>query len=180
MIPTKQICEQLWCKMRLPEDLKVHQAAVADMAVKIGLALNQRGYSFNLPLIEAAALLHDIGKGKPHHAAAGAKMLMKLGYAEISPLVAAHMRLPEKNIPELSEQTLVFLADKLVQGTEPASVEERYAAKLAFFSGNQQALETIREQQKIALQIEELLNQALRNTDMETQTCSEGERNEAD
>lgn len=171
MIPTRQICEQIWQDMLLPEGLKAHQSAVADMAVKIGTALNQRGYSLNLPLIEAAALLHDIEKGKPHHAAAGSKTLIRLGYAEIAPIVGTHMRLPEETLPELSEQTVVFLADKLTQSTKHVSVEERSATKLELFRGNPQALETVRKQQRVAQQLEELLKQVLENTD-ETQTCS--------
>jgi hypothetical protein len=88
------------------------------------------------------------------------------------------MWLPEETIPVLSEQTVVFLADKLTQGTKHVSVEERHAAKLELFRGNPQAVETVRKQQRIAQQLEELLKQALGNADTETQTCSEGERDE--
>lgn len=161
MIPTKQMCKQLWEDMRLSDNLKQHLTAVADLSVKIGTALNKKGFSLNLPLIEAAALLHDIKKGTPHHDAAGAKELETLGFAEISPIVKNHMRLPDNFQPEITEFTVLFLADKLFIGSTPVTLEKRYAEKMLAFQGQPIVQQIIRSQLEMSLALEKQMKTVL-------------------
>ena len=161
MIPTRQMCERLWDVMGLPADLKEHLAAVAGLAVRIGSALNRKGYSLSIPLIEAAALLHDIGKGMPHHDTAGAKMLETLGFPEIAPIVKAHMRLPDGFPPEITELTVVFLADKLLVGSKPAALEKRYAEKMLLYKDQTPALQVIKNQLEMSLELEKRVKTVL-------------------
>lgn len=105
MIPTRRTCEQLWTDRKLSDKLKNHLTAVANLSVRIGTALNQKGFSLNNSLIEAAALLHDISKGEPHHERKGAETLDALGFSELAPIVKAHMRLP----PEFEEKSANLL-----------------------------------------------------------------------
>lgn len=146
MIPTRLICEQLWNREGLSDGLRKHLNAVAELAVRIGAELNEKDYSLNLAEIEAAALLHDIAKGKRHHALLGAEMLESLGYSELAPIVKAHMRLPDDSQPEISELSVVFLADKLFIGSRPVSPGERYAEKLSAFSGRPEIYRIITRQ----------------------------------
>ena len=95
MIPTRRMCERLWMDKGLTDGLKNHLTAVASLSVRMGTALNRKGFSLNIPLMEAASLLHDIEKGMPHHAEAGAQTLERLGFSELVPAVKAHMRLPD-------------------------------------------------------------------------------------
>lgn len=150
MIPTRTMCENLWDEKGLPDHLKSHLAAVAGLSVKIGAALNEKGYSLSLPLIEAAALLHDLEKGTPSHAAKGAETLEALGFTEPAPIVKSHMRLPDGFQPEISELAVVFLADKLFIGSQAVSVEKRYAEKLLASRGQPALLLKIGRQLKIA------------------------------
>lgn len=161
MIPTPQMCEQLWESEGLADGLKKHLTAVAELSVKIGSALNRNGFSLDLPLIEAAALLHDIEKGAPHHDAAGAKKLEALGFYEIAPVVEAHMRLPEGYRPEISERAVVFLADKLLIGSQPVSLARRYAEKLAAFRDQPEASRVIQNQLEMSQKLEEQIREAL-------------------
>lgn len=161
MIPTRQMCERLWEDEGLADGLKKHLTAVADLAVKIGTALNKKGHSLNIPLIEAAALLHDIEKGTPHHATAGAKKLETLGFSEIAPVVKAHMRLPDGYRPEITEREIVFLADKLFIGSQAVCLEERYAEKLIAFRDQPSALQTIQNQLEMSLNLEKQIKKTL-------------------
>lgn len=161
MIPTRQMCERLWDDMGLTDGLKKHLTAVADLSVRIGSALNQKGYSLNLPLIEAAALLHDIEKGTPHHAMAGAKKLEAFGFPEIAPVVKAHMRLPDGYRPEITERAVVFLADKLFIGSQAVCLTQRYAEKLIVYRDQPFVLQAIRGQLEMSLNLERQIRKVL-------------------
>lgn len=161
MIPTDKTCKQLWEDMGLADDLKKHLSAVANLAVKIGTELNKKGYSLNLPLIEAAALLHDIEKGTPDHAIVGAKTLAALGFTELVPIVKLHMRLPTGFQPEISELTVVFLADKLILGSQPVNLEKRYSEKLIAYHNEPFLFEKISNQLKMALKLEKQIKTVL-------------------
>lgn len=161
MIPTRRMCEQLLTDRGLSNELKEHLDAVADLSVRIGAALNQKGFLLNIPLIEAAALLHDIGKGTPHHEIKGAEALEALGFAEIAPIVKAHMRLPDGFRPEISELTVVFLADKLYMGSKAVTLEKRYSEKMLLYQGHPEVLRIIRNQLEVSLALEQQIETVL-------------------
>lgn len=161
MIPTRQTCEQLWTDRKLSDELKNHLTAVANLSVRIGTALNQKGFSLNIPLIEAAALLHDISKGEPHHEKKGAESLEALGFGELAPIVKNHMRLPRESEGKISELTVVFLADKLIIGTKTVVLEKRYAERMLLYRGDPEALQVIREQLEISRNLEKRMKNIL-------------------
>lgn len=161
MIPTRRMCEQLWADRKLSENLKEHMTAVADLSVRIGTTLNQKGFSLNIPLIEAAALLHDIDKGMPHHERKGAETLEALGFPEIAPIVRAHMRLSHDVQPRIDELTVVFLTDKLFSGSKAVTLKKRYAEKMLLYQDNPEVLRIIREQLEIARNLEKQIETVL-------------------
>jgi putative nucleotidyltransferase with HDIG domain len=75
-----------------------HCAVVGEVAAFLAAAMTRRGVAVNGPLIEAAALLHDLDKALPAddelrplgHGAAGAEWLRRHGYDELADAVAAH------------------------------------------------------------------------------------------
>ncbi len=89
-----------------PRWLLAHSAAVADVAAFLGRALERAGVAVDRPLIEAAALLHDVGKFGPgagdgeSHGRVGAEWLTRHGYGELAPAVADHpvttLSMPER------------------------------------------------------------------------------------
>lgn len=161
MIPTRRMCEQLWADRKLSDDLKDHLTAVADLSVRIGAALNQKGFSLNVPLIEAAALLHDICKGMPHHEKKGAETLEALGFTEIAPIVRTHMRLSRSFEVKINELTVVFLADKLFIGSKAVTLEKRYAEKMLLYQDNPKVLRIIRDQLEISRKLEKQMKTVL-------------------
>lgn len=161
MIPTRFECEKMWDELALPGNLRAHLSAVAGLSAEMGTALFQNGFSLDIPLLKAAALLHDIKKGTPHHDAAGADFLRERGFYETAPIVAAHMRLPDNFRPEINERTIVFLADKYFIGSRLVTLEERYKEKMLAFQDNPKLQKIIKNQLKMAQELEQEIKKNL-------------------
>ena len=115
-------CRDLLQAAGTPPEVIAHCAAVAALARK--LCENAQG---NSALAYHAALLHDIAKGCPNHAETGAEWLRAAGYEAEAAIVAQHCDLA----PDAStEAKLVYLADKLIDGTRRVTLTERFAASL--------------------------------------------------
>ena len=97
--------------------------------------------SVDLSLVQAGALLHDIGRGSTHtiaHAQQGADLLRSLGFSEkIARIVECHTGAglsadecsllglePRDCIPSTREEKIVCHADNLFAGTRRMSIEE--------------------------------------------------------
>jgi molybdenum cofactor cytidylyltransferase len=132
-VPSTGECLALLAQLGAPEHLVRHGRAVADLAGRIGAGLLRAGERLDLPLLRAAALLHDVAKGTPDHTRVGALRLARLGFPRVAAVVAAHTDLPVEELRRLSEAAVLYLADKLTQGDHPVSLAERFrlaAAKL--------------------------------------------------
>ena len=114
-------------------NIQLHCAKVAEVAVKIGRALSKSGQAADVAAIRAAAMLHDIAKEQPHHDTAGGEMLRDMGFPLIGEMIAAHTDLAGDPGRASLEAKVVYLADKMVKGTNLVTVDERYAAAGASF-----------------------------------------------
>lgn len=123
--PDKGEIEALWEKYGTPAPVRAHCRAVARRA---GELAGQVDLPVDLELLHAACLLHDLVRDWPDHARAGGERLVQEGWPELGGLIAVHHDLPQGAGTEAS---LLYLADKLVQGAEPVSLEERFQAKRA-------------------------------------------------
>lgn len=83
--------------------------------------------------IQKASLLHDLLRTQPHHARVSAKAVRKEGYPELAEIIRGHhasdWTKQEEDGP-VTDAELLFYADKLVQGDQRVSVEERFEASL--------------------------------------------------
>jgi uncharacterized protein len=103
------------------------------LAARIGGELVEAGFELDLALVEAGALLHDLGRSATHdigHGAAGGELARGLGLpvtmvriierhvgAGIPADEAAELGLPDgEYVPESLEEKLVCYADKLAKG----------------------------------------------------------------
>jgi uncharacterized protein (TIGR00295 family) len=103
--------------------------------------LIEKGYMINMPLIEAGALLHDIGRSKTHgleHALAGCKTAKRLGLpddliaiirnhigAGITKEEALKNGLPgEDYFPVTLEEKIVAAADNLAAGERLQTIRQ--------------------------------------------------------
>ncbi|MDD2734024.1 MAG: NTP transferase domain-containing protein [Desulfuromonadaceae bacterium] len=143
-IPSRQACELLLAE-RFGSDSAVaaHCRVVAEVALLLAGKLNDTGCHFDLPLIEAAALLHDLAKGEARHAAVGAATLRGMGYRAIAELVAVHMELPPRHHASLDAAEILYLADKLVEETRIVPLENRCQRQIACHADNSACVEAI-------------------------------------
>lgn len=107
-----------------------HSRAVADVSCRIGECLNSRGYRIHLGAVMAASLLHDVAKGERDHGRKGSELVARLGYPEVADIVASHMALRPGQQDQISEATIVYLADKLVSGSRVVSLDEKLRDRL--------------------------------------------------
>lgn len=132
-IPAKAECEALAERFGASERVMQHSRLVAELARVVAVHLRQAGLKLNHELIEAAGLLHDIAKGKPDHAGAGAELLRSLGFHAVAEVVASHMDIQVKD-GQLTEADLIYLADKYVAEDTIVSLSERFARSLERYS----------------------------------------------
>jgi uncharacterized protein (TIGR00295 family) len=134
-IPTPDKCIELLKKSGCSEKVIRHCMAVRNVAVKIA----KKAYA-DVKLVEAGALLHDIGRSKTHgilHASEGAKIAKELGLPDpIIKIIERHigagvpakdakrLGLPEKDyIPITLEEKIVCHADSMVNNDRQQRIE---------------------------------------------------------
>ena len=110
----------------LPEPLEAHCRATAEAAMEIVCALAAAGVCLDETPVYAAALLHDVSKGTPDHALAGAGLMSQLGYPALAPLIAQHHDIEDP--ARVDEALVVYMADKLCRGDRRVSVSGRFRA----------------------------------------------------
>jgi molybdenum cofactor cytidylyltransferase len=116
----------------VPDRVVRHCQTVASVGQALARALKPHQPGLDVDLVQAAGLLHDLARVRPDHAAAGRDLLRNLGLHRLGEVVGAHMVLtPEQaDMSRVTEEQLVYLADKLVAEDEIVGLEERRAATL--------------------------------------------------
>jgi molybdenum cofactor cytidylyltransferase len=161
-LPSRHNCEQLMCE-RFAVDSPVieHCRAVAHFALLLAGKLNDAGCHLDMALIEAAALLHDLAKGERDHAAAGAAILRGMGYDTVADLVAVHMEVPPRTDDVIDDADLLFLTDKLVEGTRFVPLETRFKRQLERYAHDRTVLARINRRLENARRIKRRVEERL-------------------
>jgi HD superfamily phosphohydrolase YqeK len=153
-IPTPEECRALMENVfHVSEVIIRHGEAVARVATRLGTELNRAGCNLDIPLLTAAGLLHDIAKGGPDHAAAGARILREHGFGAVAEAVATHMNITISEGAGIGAGEVIYLADKLVQGERPVSLEERFRSKSDRHAGDPAIVAAINGRLDTALEI---------------------------
>jgi uncharacterized protein len=117
-----------------------HCKAVADLALETASVLEIRGFKIDFALVEAGALLHDIGRSKTHsvhHAVVGAEIAEAAGLPDsvvaiikrhvgggITASEAEELGWPEDvYVPVTLEEKVVAYADKLIEKGKRAPID---------------------------------------------------------
>lgn len=153
-LPSRARCLELLREQAAEPARVAHCRAVAAVARALAEALDRRSQYLVVPLVEAAALLHDIARARPHHAAEGATLLEELGYPRLAPLVRRHMWLGAEAGGPVDEAQVVYLADKLVQGDRPVSLDERFAFRERRVAGDPDAVAAVRRRRDEAARVQ--------------------------
>lgn len=151
--------EAVRSEFKVGEHICAHMDAVADKACKLAQNLNEKGLNLNIELLNAAAKLHDIARsiGRQHPKAAR-DYLAERGYLHLGNIIAKHHDL-EYDAP-IDEAAVLYLADKLICGSEPCTVEQRFA-KSRDKCNTDAAKERHRRRYKAALSIEEKIKRII-------------------
>jgi len=113
--PDREKCLKMLAEYNTPQHVVRHCVAVTDAALKIAGALMEKGFSFDLPLITAAGLLHDIARVEDKHWLVGAEFAHMCGYDEEAEIIRDHMTHTfNTDLKDLKELDIVCLADRLV------------------------------------------------------------------
>jgi uncharacterized protein (TIGR00295 family) len=135
LIPSPEDCIILLRNAGCSKNVIRHCKAVRDIAVKLAEKANA-----NIKLVEAGALLHDIGRSKTHgirHAVEGVKIGKKLGLSkELLDIIERHigaglskeeakkLGLPVKDYnPVTLEEKIVCHADSLIDNHKKQKIE---------------------------------------------------------
>jgi uncharacterized protein len=133
VIPTRTDCLALMEQYHMLPHIREHSLLVTAVALRLGTSLQGAGVPLHLPLIEAGALLHDIGKTpclgtSRNHAEWGAQMVNAMGYLEVSGLVREHIVTVDGEDPSvIREAEIVNYADKRVLHTQVVTLADRFA-----------------------------------------------------
>jgi uncharacterized protein len=117
-----------------------HCISVANLALEMSVTLQKRGVKINIPMVEAGAILHDLGRSKNHtvnHAVIGAQMAESLNLPKpivniIKRHVGAGITAEEaqclgwpKDVyePQTLEEKIVSYADKLIGQSKRLPIE---------------------------------------------------------
>ncbi len=154
-IPTAAECRTLMRQIAtVPASVDRHCRQVARVACRLAEGVNRGGGAVNIPLIRAAARVHDCARLETDHAAAGARLLDAMGFPVLAAIVARHMEIPDTPDADLDEAQIVYLADKLVDGEAVADLEQRFAAKLQHVGDDADAMAAVRRRRRSAVTIQ--------------------------
>lgn len=140
-LPTRKQALQFLRKSGCKENVVRHCEAVAQLATEIAEACHENGLDVDLELVQAGALLHDIGRSKTHsvhHAVIGAEIAKTFGLPEpIVSIIERHVgggitaREARKlgwprgvYTPQTLEEKIVSYADKLIEGSRRVPIEK--------------------------------------------------------
>ncbi len=128
-IPSSEECDFIINYHHVPQRVIEHCKRVGQVARVISDALKEHYIQINSDLVYVSGLLHDFKKGTADHAGEGAKILYKMGFKDLSVIVGNHMNIEKSYLESLSEVSVLYYADKIVQETCIVSLEDRTREK---------------------------------------------------
>jgi CTP:molybdopterin cytidylyltransferase MocA/HD superfamily phosphohydrolase YqeK len=123
LLGEEQVME-IWDRYQVLDDIREHMKVVAEVALDMAWKLEEVGVDLDPNLIYASAMFHDLCRTDPKHEERAAKEMEKLGYPQLVEVVKSHHSIRAEK--ELTEATILFLADKMVCGTSKVTIEERF------------------------------------------------------
>ena len=151
-LPTEAECEAILELEGVGEPIRRHGRAVA--AVARNLARHLDNLDPGLPV--AASLLHEVAKGQPDHAAAGASIVTRHGYPAVAEAVRQHMDFDFSD-GRIDAAAIVFIADKLVREDHRVELASRFQPAFERFAGQPEALAGARRKYENARRVLEAI-----------------------
>ena len=140
LLPNREQAIKLLQKNHCSPQVIRHCIAVADLAVENAFKLKAKGIAIDVELVEAGALLHDLGRSKCHtvdHSVVGAQIAQTIGLPDavikiIKRHVGAGITADEAQVlgwpkdiyvPQSMEEKIVAYADKLIDHSQRMPIE---------------------------------------------------------
>jgi len=157
--PTDEEIHMLWNICGTPESVRDHSYAVCEKSLEIWEQMYRAGVILSREQLRAASLLHDmcrpLGRDHPYKAA---EILRERGYLKVARIVEQHHGGTFKD--DIDETQILFLADKLIQGTKPVTIEERFEASIKKCK-TQEAVENHKARYQQAMFIQDKINRKM-------------------
>ncbi|MFO7718667.1 MAG: HD domain-containing protein [Desulfohalobium sp.] len=167
-VPTRETCQKLWREYGMLENIQTHSSLVASIAVQLGTLAQQRGWNIGLEYLQAAALLHDLGKthsirfGGNHCQLGAAWTMQATGNPAIAQGVMHHVYWPGPLDPKTHFLPLAVLyADKRVRHDEIVSVRQRFDDIRQRYGRSPRRCAMIETTRSQALKLEQSLSTAM-------------------
>lgn len=125
LLDTEEI-NTLYRKNNLPDNVVSHMKKVAEYSRKILNETDPKCERFDHELVTKAALVHDVARLQPNHAICGARILRREGFYDVADLVEAHHGIQINEDGPLTEEEILFYADKRVLEDKVVTLEERF------------------------------------------------------
>jgi len=160
LIPSRTECMELQRQFDMPENICRHSLLVTEVALLLASGLNLNSLRLDLRLIEAGALLHDVGKvcglkSGEDHAAIGAEMLDGIVDPAVSRIVGEHISLDSREVAgPVTESLVVNYSDKRVRHDQVVSIEERYRDLIARYAKAPQQVQLLLEKLDLYIALE--------------------------
>ena len=160
-LPTPSDCLALMAAHDMLANIREHSLLVREVARRLGTWLTVAGLDLHLDLIDAGALLHDLGKTAclgtaVNHAEWGAKALDAAGFPEVAQVVREHVFLqpPGQDPRPVREAEVVNYADKRVLHTRVVTLDERFVDLRVRYGKSPEALSRIAGLEQAARRLE--------------------------
>jgi uncharacterized protein len=160
-IPSPTDCLDLMSAFGMLPNIRKHSLVVREVALHLGTSLVEAGFVLHLDLIEAGALLHDLGKTyclgtTINHAEWGAQAVNDAGYPEVAQIVREHILLEAngQNPRAIREAEVVNYADKRVLHTRVVTLADRFIDLIERYGKNDTARSRIAGLQEGAHRLE--------------------------
>lgn len=158
--PKDDEIETLWKICGTPENVREHCQSVCEESLKIWEELKPSGILLSQERLRTASLLHDLCRADGHqHPHKAANILRERGYLNVARIVEVHHDGALKE--GIDEAQVLFLADKLIDGTRTVTLRERFEASLDKCT-TFDAKSNYEARYKEALLIQEKINKELR------------------
>jgi CTP:molybdopterin cytidylyltransferase MocA/HD superfamily phosphodiesterase len=125
MAPNLRECYALMDLYQMPQEIRKHSEMVYRVVRNLESRLADKGVKLNSGVLRAAALLHDLLKTEADHAQAAGTLLKQMGYDQVGGLIATHMDIEVKSETAISENEILYLADKLVENDQQIDLSHR-------------------------------------------------------
>ena len=151
--PDYKECMEILRLCNTNTDAIEHMKIVAGLARSIAERLVKNGYELNINLLYSGALLHDVAKGMQDHELRGAEIARDYGYPCLYEIIKEHMNI--KTELEIGEKEIVYLADKLVKGTQCVTLDERFRSGFEKYKNDYDIIKNIEYKYQTAKKLKE-------------------------